>query len=246
MPSAAKILLVALIFGAALASAHFVSRQLKNRSSPAPRGPYSVEDRVRQYGDAVRRRLEPDFRRAGVTYPPDELTLLAFKQERMLEVYAASKGGERRFIRAYPILAVSGHLGPKLREGDLQAPEGLYRVENLNPNSLYHLALRVDYPNVFDRAHAAAEGRTSPGGDIMIHGSSCSIGCLAMGDLASEDLFVLAALTGAEKVRILISPIDLRTKAAPAVAPEAPAWLPGLYQQLKAELIRYPVQPAVG
>lgn len=236
MPAASKILLAVLFVGTLTGVGWFVRRQF------APRL-YSVDDRLREYGDAVRQRLEPNFRRAKVKYPPDDLTLLAFKQERTLEIYAASNGAGSRFIRAYPILAVSGHSGPKLREGDQQAPEGLYQVENLNPNSLYHLALRVNYPNAFDRFHATAEGRTDPGSDIMIHGSSCSVGCLAMGDPASEDLFVLAALTGSEKVRILISPVDLRVKDAPALAPDAPSWLGGLYQQLKSDLRRYPVRP---
>src|SRR5690606_4961 len=101
--------------------------------------------------------------------------------------------GVLRFVRALPVLAASGRVGPKLQYGDYQVPEGFYRIEALNPNSRFHLALRVNYPNAFDRAEAAREGRTHLGGDIMIHGSNASVGCLAMGDVVSEDLFVLAA-----------------------------------------------------
>jgi hypothetical protein len=202
---------------------------------------HTVDDRVREYGETVRRRLEPDFQRAHLPYPPLALTLIAFKQEKMLEVYAAGKDGVFRFVRSYPLLAASGKPVPKLKEGDLQVPEGLYRVESLNPNSLYHLALRVNYPNEFDRARAAAEQREDLGGDIMIHGKAASIGCLAMGDPASEDLFVLSALTGIENTRIILSPVDFRVQESPPIPPGSPDLLDGLYQQIEAELQHYPV-----
>ncbi len=75
---------------------------------------------------------------------------MILKQERRVELYAQNSVAESswRFIRSYPILAASGHLGPKLREGDWQVPEGIYAVESLNPNSHYHLALHVDYPTL--------------------------------------------------------------------------------------------------
>lgn len=200
----------------------------------------SVEDRVREYGEIVRRRLQPDFDRAKVPYPPRMVTIIGLKQEKTLEVYAAGTDGAFAFIRSYPIRAASGKLGPKLREGDLQVPEGLYRVENLNPNSLYHLALRVNYPNEFDRSQAAREQRENLGGDIMIHGKAASIGCLAMGDTAAEDLFVLAALTGIENIKIILSPLDFRVHDGTGVLPTAPEWLDGLYLQIQSELQRYP------
>lgn len=91
------------------------------------------------------------------------------------------------------MLAASGGPGPKLREGDLQVPEGVYRLTAFNPNSSYHLSLRVDYPNAEDRAAedravARSDRRTSLGGDIFIHGKAVSIGCLAIGDPGIEEL----------------------------------------------------------
>ena len=74
-------------------------------------------------------------------------------------------------LARYPIRAASGALGPKLREGDRQVPEGVYDIESLNPNSRFHVALRVGYPNAFDRQMAGREGRTALGGDIMIRAS---------------------------------------------------------------------------
>lgn len=143
------------------------------------RGPRSVADVLHKYGAEARARLEPHFQRAGVTYPPKELAILGFKNEKRVAIWARSSG-EWRFIRNYPVLAASGHAGPKLREGDRQVPEGVYRIAHLNPNSSYHLSMKVDYPNAFDQRMARRDGRTRLGGDIFIHGKAVSIGCLAM------------------------------------------------------------------
>ncbi|MBI4025478.1 MAG: hypothetical protein HY360_10895 [Verrucomicrobia bacterium] len=197
----------------------------------------SVEDRVRQYSDIVERRLSPHFLKAGVSYPPKSLVFIGLKQERILEVRASSDGNRFQWIRSYPILAASGVLGPKLREGDLQVPEGVYRIQLLNPNSLYHLSLRVNYPNEFDRARAKEDGRLDLGGDIMIHGSSVSVGCLAMGDEASEDLFVLAALTGIRNVKVILSPVDFRVRNLPPNSMLGrPPWVSSLYSAIRSEI----------
>jgi murein L,D-transpeptidase YafK len=136
--------------------------------------------------------------------------------------------------------AASGALGPKLREGDEQVPEGVYRITGLNPNSQYHLSLRVDYPNAADRERARAEGRDDLGGDIMIHGRAVSVGCLAMGDSAAEELFVLAAETGLPKLRVILSPLDFRRRALPRSLVPARPWVPALYDEIRAELAKLP------
>ncbi len=196
----------------------------------------TVADRLAQYGPAARARLAPAFAAVGATYPPARLTLVGLKDERRLEVWAADASGPFRFVRAYPILAASGELGPKLREGDMQTPEGVYEIEALNPNSRFHLSLRLNYPNAFDQMHAAREGRTAPGSDIMIHGGAVSIGCLAMGDPAIEELFTLVAETGRSKVRVILSPADFRTRDFSYEAPDAPPWTADLYAKLRNEL----------
>ena len=149
----------------------------------------TVADRLEQYSTPVQQRLLPYFQAAQVSYPPKVLVLVGLKQERRLEVYAGDDDDALRFIRSYPVLAASGVLGPKLREGDHQVPEGLYRIDGLNPNSRFHLSLKVSYPNEFDRRIAADEGRSDLGGDIFIHGQAVSVGCLAMGDTVAEELF---------------------------------------------------------
>ena len=111
-----------------------------------------------------------------------KLRILVFKSERSVEVHAP--GWEAP--RIYPMTAFSGSLGPKLREGDGQIPEGIYGIEYLNPNASYYLSLKVTYPNASDRACAKADGRTNLGGDIMIHGKAVTIGCVPVGDDALE------------------------------------------------------------
>ncbi len=200
---------------------------------------FTVEDRVEQFAPAARGRLEPHFRAAQIAWPPEQIVLVGLKNEQRIELYAAGKDSKYRFIRAYPFTAFSGKLGPKLKEGDKQIPEGVYGIESLNPNSLYHLSLRVDYPNEFDRAQGRKDGRSNLGGDIMIHGRAVTIGCIPVGDPAIEELFVLAAQTGVKNIKVIISPVDFRTSKLPPGMPEIPAWSGELYAQIARELAAF-------
>ncbi len=175
-----------------------------------------------------------------MAYPPRELIFVGLKEEKTLEIYAKSGTNDFKLIHAYPILAASGVAGPKLREGDRQVPEGIYEIELLNPNSSYHLSMRIGYPNEFDRAQAAKEKRTKLGGDIMIHGKAKSVGCLAMGDEAAEDLFVLAADTDIKNITVILSPVDFRAgKSLPKDA-KLTDWTPALHEEVKARLAKLP------
>lgn len=200
------------------------------------KGRKTVAERVAEFGTAVHSRLEPSFRKAGVGYPPKSMVLLGLKEERVLEVWANDGTGSLRHLKTYPILAASGTLGPKLAEGDQQVPEGIYTIESLNPNSLFHLALRVGYPNGFDREKAGLDGRESLGSDIMIHGKAASVGCLAMGDQAIEELFMLVAKTGIGKVKVVLSPVDFRSRELPTGLPNLPSWTPELYTRIRNEM----------
>jgi murein L,D-transpeptidase YafK len=120
----------------------------------------------------------------------------------------------------------------------MQVPEGLYRIESLNPNSMFYLALRVDYPNQFDKAKAKRDGRKNLGSDIMIHGKNGSIGCLAMGDQAAEELFILAAETGIDNISVILSPVDFWKRDLPLQMPEVPEWIDQLYTSIKTELTK--------
>ena len=204
----------------------------------------SVSSRLRQYGAVVHERLCPAFEEACVSYPPASVLLVGLKQERVLDVYARGKGQELMFIRRYPVLGASGEAGPKLREGDRQVPEGVYAIEELNPNSRFHLSLRVGYPNAFDRARAKEEGRSDLGGDIMIHGGSSSEGCLAIGDKAVEELFVLSADCGLANTRLVLSPVDFRKRELPLSCWSLAAWTEELYDSIRIELADLPTAEA--
>lgn len=203
----------------------------------ALRGRATVESRLAEHGASAQARLAPAFAAAGVRFPAAEgrITLVAFKEEKRLELWAADGADSpTRLVKTYPILAASGGPGPKTKEGDGQVPEGLYGIESLNPNSLYHLALRVDYPNKDDEVAAVIDSRReSLGSNIMIHGSDASVGCLAMGDPAIEELFVAVALTGVERTRVIITPWDLRGRAAP---PDHRSWVIDRYAEIKSAL----------
>lgn len=206
--------------------------------APAPTPERTVADVLATVGPEAEARLRAKFEAHGVDYPPKRAALLAFKEEKRLELWAEGDAGPK-FIEMLHILGTSGDAGPKLHEGDYQVPEGVYRVIWLHPNSEYHLSLKLDYPNEFDRARAREDGRSNLGGDIFIHGSYVSVGCLAVGDRAVEDLFVLAARIGQENVEVLIAPWDLRHRPPPDKVEQPVAWLPQLYGQLTAELGRF-------
>ena len=152
-----------------------------------------------------------------------------------LELWARDSG-EFRFIRDYHIQAASGVAGPKLRQGDRQVPEGIYHITKLDPNSHYHLSMKLNYPNEFDLLHARHEGRANPGSNILIHGKAASIGCLAMGDEAIEELFVLTTQVGAENVKVVIAPHDPRTYPLNADSEKDPEWTPELYSAISREI----------
>jgi murein L,D-transpeptidase YafK len=110
-----------------------------------------------------------------------------YKEESELEVWKL-KDGRFELFRTYPVCAWSGALGPKIQQGDMQAPEGFYTVSRaqMNPHSLYHLAFNIGFPNSYDRVN----GHT--GSALMVHGNCKSAGCYAMTDAYIEEIYALA------------------------------------------------------
>lgn len=204
-------------------------------------GRATVEQRVAEVGTAARARLAADFSAHQIAYPPLRVAFLATKEERVLQVYVAPtrESPAWKFLKTYRILGSSGTNGPKLAEGDMQVPEGIYKIESLNPNSRFHLSLRVQYPNDDDRARAQVDGRTKLGSDIMIHGGSASVGCLAMGDPAIEELFVLAVDVGIKNIDVIIAPRDLRVRNRDGL-PTEPTWIGQLYDEIEAAMKAFP------
>ena len=120
-----------------------------------------------------------------------------FKEESELEVWKKTRSGRYAKLRTYEICKWSGELGPKLKEGDRQAPEGFYFVNRglMNPNSDFYLSFNLGFPNRFDRSH----GRT--GSYLMVHGACSSAGCYAMEDDQIAEIYAMArdALRGGQE-----------------------------------------------
>ncbi|VAW79879.1 Glutamate synthase [NADPH] large chain [hydrothermal vent metagenome] len=189
----------------------------------------------KKYGIQAEARLIPYFKKAGVTYPPTKIKLLVMKSERLMELWARSETDSPFVkIRQFKVRAASGQPGPKLKEGDKQVPEGIYKIIALNPNSSFHLSMMLNYPNEFDKKYAKKEGRLYPGSNIFIHGKALSVGCLAMGDVAIEELFVLIYKSGIQNIKVIIAPYDPR-KVPLVVGKNTPLWLAELYKEVARE-----------
>ena len=122
----------------------------------------------------------------------DPLMLRVFKNERQLEAWVQPGGeGEFKLFRVYPICYFSGKLGPKVKQGDMQSPEGFYfaKSHHVRSQSQYHRAIDFGYPNTYDRAH----GYT--GSELLIHGNCISSGCYAMTDPLVDELYRLTRAT---------------------------------------------------
>ena len=233
---------ITILFVAALSTSS--GRNLLWAAYTRIRGRYTVAERIEQCGNAARERIMPYFDRTKVDYPPTTVTFLVIKEQRVLQVYAGSDRESLQFIREYPIQGLSGDLGPKLREGDRQVPEGCYSIESLNPNSRFHLGLRLNYPNSFDIEMGNNDGRTDLGSDIMIHGGAASIGCLAMGDPVAEELFVLIADVGKEQATVIMTPVDFRIQPNWRIPKPLSKWEPLIYSNLRSQVGALPSTPA--
>lgn len=154
-----------------------------------------AETRAEQAAKRVKPALVAALQKKNLSYG-NPVFIRIFKSEKVLEVWVKRKDTFALF-HTYPICTFSGQLGPKLRQGDRQSPEGFYRVGlgQLNPYSSYHLSFNLGYPNAYDRAN----GRT--GNYLMVHGNCVSIGCYAMGDEAIEEIYTLmeAALRNGQR-----------------------------------------------
>ena len=180
----------------------------------------SVENHVG--GDLQGRLNEAGFRYGSAVY------LQFFKEEKVLELYI-EKRGVYELYKSYEIAAASGDLGPKIREGDGQSPEGFYEVfpKQMNPNSSYHLSFNLGFPNAYDRSH----GRT--GSFLMVHGSYVSVGCYAMTDAGIEEIYLLcdAALRRGQK-SFAVHCFPFRMTKANLVAHKTSSWY-GFWLNLK-------------
>jgi murein L,D-transpeptidase YafK len=193
------ILLAVMITGAAgqVSGQDFLSQQ-RNYSR--------VRTAIAEKEKSIKERLQKN----GLTADSIHILIVAYKAEKQLELYAKKKtDAVYKLIAVYDICASSGKLGPKRKKGDRQVPEGFYRIDRFNPSSNFYLSLGIDYPNLGDRKKS-----TSPqlGGDIFIHGSCVTIGCLPMTDDKIKEIYlsaVYARNNGQHTIPVYIFPFRM-------------------------------------
>ncbi len=143
--------------------------------------------------DAMNRKadtLKKQFAAAGLQWPAYQIYIRSFKYDSQMEVWVRNSATESfKLFKTYSVCALAGSLGPKRLQGDYQVPEGFYYINEFKPNSNYHMSLGINYPNVSDKI--ITQG-SNPGGDIYIHGSCVTVGCIPIQDPQIEELYLLA------------------------------------------------------
>lgn len=158
--------------------------------------------------DKREQQLKRQFALASLIWPAKQMYIRSFKQEGDLEIWVRNTMTEPfTLFKTYQVCALSGKLGPKRREGDLQVPEGLYFINEFNPNSDYHFSLGINYPNQSDLYFSDSK---APGGEIYIHGQCATVGCIPILNNPIEELYVLASILkkqGQDYIPVHIFPI---------------------------------------
>jgi len=161
--------------------------------------------RVREAKALTEEALKQQFADKELNYPPTSIFIRALKFEEELEVFV-KQDGSYKHLKTYPFCYASGEPGPKRIQGDQQVPEGMYYIDRFNPSSRFYLSLGINYPNTSDLKRS---DKSKPGGDIFIHGSCVSIGCIAITDELISELYYLSVLSrsaGQKKIPVHIFP----------------------------------------
>lgn len=152
--------------------------------------------------------LKKQFAAAGLEWPARQIYVRSFKYDSQLEVWVRNASSEPfKLFKTYKVCAMAGSLGPKRLAGDYQVPEGFYYINQFNAKSNYHLALGLNYPNASDKILSDS---LQPGGDIYIHGSCVTVGCIPIQDAPIEELYILASCAksaGQDFIPVHIFPI---------------------------------------
>lgn len=170
-----------------------------------------VADVFRRKEDSIRKQFE----KKGLQWPAKYIYIRSFKFDSQLEVWVKNKLSEEyQLFKTYKVCAMAGSLGPKRMQGDYQVPEGFYYINEFKPNSVYHLSLGLNYPNASDKMLSDS---LYPGGDIYIHGSCVTEGCIPITNDQIEDLYVItsyARAMGQEFIPVHIFPINFNKPAS--------------------------------
>jgi murein L,D-transpeptidase YafK len=144
--------------------------------------------------DAMKKKedtLMKQFEEKKLAWPARYIYIRSFKYDSQIEVWVKQDLSDKfALFKTYRVCAMAGSLGPKRMAGDYQVPEGFYYINEFNPKSNYHLSLGLNYPNASDRILSDS---LMPGGDIYIHGSCVTTGCIPVNNEQIEELYILAA-----------------------------------------------------
>ena len=195
-----QILLLMIITNTVVAQNNFKSAQLKF-------------ERVRKAYDEKGETLQNELNKAGYT-SNYQLFIAAYKAEGKLEVWLKANGQNQfKRFKTYNFCKHSGTLGPKVMEGDLQTPEGFYKINVFNPMSNFHLSLGINYPNAVDKLRTGKDRKT--GGEIYIHGNCVTVGCIPLTDDKIKEVYILAVEArnyGQANIPVYIFPFKMTTK----------------------------------
>jgi murein L,D-transpeptidase YafK len=166
--------------------------------------------------DAIRKKedtLRKQFAAKGLQWPAKYIYIRSFKFDGQLEVWVKNTRKEPfKLFKTYRVCAMAGTLGPKRMAGDYQVPEGFYYINEFNPTSNYHLSLGLNYPNMSDKILSDS---LRPGGDIYIHGSCVTVGCIPLTDEYIEEVYILATYakaSGQDYIPVHIYPVRYNVK----------------------------------
>jgi len=170
---------------------------------------YKTNDIFNKKEDSVRK----EFEKKGLPWPAKYVYIRSFKFDAQLEVWVKNDVKEQfKLFKTYKVCMQSGTMGPKRFQGDYQVPEGFYYINEFNPHSMYHLSLGLNYPNASDRILSDS---IRPGGNIYIHGSCVSVGCIPVTDAQIEELYIItsyAKASGQDFIPVHVFPINYNVK----------------------------------
>jgi murein L,D-transpeptidase YafK len=194
-------------------------------SSSLPPDSFRVQQkknvRVKEAYEEVESVLKKKVTAKGLNWPLRNIFFRVFKEEEQLELWVQKNTGTYQLLETYEICSASGDPGPKRKQGDNQVPEGFYHIDRFNPFSSFHLSLGLNYPNTSDRI---LSDKKKPGGDIFIHGSCVSIGCMAMTDNKIKELYLFAveAKNAGNKIPVHIFPCKLNSSSYTSLKSDYP------------------------
>lgn len=200
----------------------------------------SVHKRLLEFRGRAEAQWKPLFLQHNISFPPQHVSLILFKRDKKLFLYAGKNENETQLLKTYRILGSNERVGPKLNDSDKQIPEGIYKLASLNPGSSPQLALKIDFPNDFDRRMAEKDSRDSFRSQVLVHSGATSDSNVALKEQDMEELYTLASISEVSSWRFVFAPFDLRIEAR-EIKSNSPQWIDDLDQQLMRELMTLPL-----